>query len=166
MDKLLQPDTGLMIWTVVTFLVVLFILSKTAWKPILTGLNQRERRIRDDLDRAEKSQKEAEALRLQFDKQLNDAQKTIQDMMSQARSDADSNRQKMLSEAKAESERIMEKGRKDLTAETERLKLSLQKEVGSLSIAIAEKIVERSIDPKIEDEIIKKSITTLGGHHS
>lgn len=163
MDKLLQPEPGLMIWTVVTFLVVLIILSKTAWKPILTGLNQRETRIRQDLDRAEQSQKEAEALRVKFEQQLADAQKTIQTMMGQARTDADAARAKLLSEAKTESEKVLEKGRKDLAAETERLKSVLQQEVAGLSVSIAEKILERSVDAKVRDEVVNQSIKNLGG---
>ena len=109
------------------------------------------------------SQKEAEELRLKLEKQLADAQKTIQDMMGQARSEAEGARQKLLADAKAESERIIEKGRRDLTGETERLKLSLQKEVAGLSLAIAEKIVERSIDPKLQEDVIQKSLKSLGG---
>ena len=53
MDKLLNPDLGLIITTIVTFVLLVFILKKAAWKPILEGINQREGKIRGDLDRAE-----------------------------------------------------------------------------------------------------------------
>ena len=58
MDKLLQPDTGLMIWTVVTFVLLVLVLTKAAWKPILDGVNSREARIREDIERAEKANAE------------------------------------------------------------------------------------------------------------
>ena len=114
MDKLLNADTGLMIWTVVTFLLLLLVLTKAAWKPILDGLNAREGKIRSDLDRAEKSQKEAEALRLKFEAQLHEAQKTIQDMLAQAKADGERSKAQLIAAARVESEKILEKGRRDL----------------------------------------------------
>src|SRR6185436_8913442 len=85
MDNILNPDLGLILTTIVTFLLLVFILKKAAWKPILDGINQREGKIRSDLDRAEKAQADAEGLRQKYESQLTDAQKTIQDMVAQAR---------------------------------------------------------------------------------
>src|SRR3954463_10644019 len=110
MDNLLNPDLGLVITTIVTFLLLVFILKKAAWKPILDGINQREGKIRGDLDRAEKAQADAEALRLKYESQLSEAQRTIQDMVSQAKKDADRARTDLLATAKEESERVLEKG--------------------------------------------------------
>ena len=161
MDLLLQPHTGLMIWTVVTFLCLVLVLTKAAWKPILNGLNTRESKIKNDLERAEKSQQEAEALRLQFESKLAEAQKTIQDMLAKARADAEKSRAQLMEVAKGESEKILEKGRKDLSAETDRLKEELRQEVAGLSVAIAEKILQRSVDGKIQEEVLKDSLKKI-----
>jgi F-type H+-transporting ATPase subunit b len=163
MDKLLQPDTGLMIWTLVTFFLVVFILSKTAWKPIISGLNAREGKIKSDLERAEKSQKDAEELRLKFEAQLTQAQKTIQDMMKQARDDAEKSRAHLVESAKAEAERIMQKGRQELAGETEKLKAELQQDVVGLSVAIAEKLLQKSVDQKVQETVLKESFKNLSG---
>lgn len=163
MENLLQPHTGLMVWTVVTFLGLVAVLGAFVWKPILSGLQAREGKIKSDLERAEKAQKDAEALRLQFESQLSEAQKTIQQMMAQARSDAERSRIQMLESSKQEAERLLEKGRKDLAGETERLKLELQNEVAVLSVSIAEKILERSIDSHIQTQVLKESLKTLEG---
>lgn len=161
MDKLLQPDTGLLIWTIVTFLLLVFILKKAAWKPILDAINQREGKIREDLDRAERSQKEAEALRLKYESQLNEAQRSIQEMVSQARKDGEKVRADMLNAAKEESERLMEKGRRDLAGETDRLKSELRNEVAGLSLQIAEKVLGRSVDKKLQEDVLKDSLHSI-----
>ena len=161
MDKLLNPDIGLMVWTVVTFLVLVLILKKAAWKPILDGLEKREGRIRSDLDRAEKAQAEAEDLRRRYETQLAEAQRRIQEMVNQAKADGDRTRAEIIAEAKAESERLLEKGRRDLEGEAERLKGELKKDVAGLSVTMAEKILARSVDPKLQEEILSQSLSEI-----
>ena len=161
MDKLLQPDTGLMIWTILTFLIVVFVLGKTAWKPILEGINNRERRIREDIERAEKANAEASALRERYEAQLNEAQRTIQDMVSQARADGERARMELVAAAKAEAERIVEKGRRELAGETDKLRAELRAEVADLSLSLAEKILKRSVDKKLAEEIVNDSVRAV-----
>jgi F-type H+-transporting ATPase subunit b len=163
MDNLLKPDLGLLLTTIVTFVLLVLILKKAAWKPILDGINQREGRIRADLERAEKSQADAETLRQKYEVQLNEAQRTIQDMIAQAKKDSDRTRAEMLSAAKEESERIIEKGRRDLSGETEKLKGELRGEVAGLSLAIAEKIINRSVDQRVQEEVLKDSLSAIVG---
>jgi F-type H+-transporting ATPase subunit b len=158
MDKLLQPDTGLMIWTIVTFVAVLIVLSKAAWKPILDGINSREQRIREDIERAEKANAEASRLREQYESQLSQAQKTIQDLVTQARADGERARAELIAQAKAEADRIVEKGRRDLNGETDKLRAQLREEVAGLSISVAEKILKRSIDKKVADDVMSDSV--------
>lgn len=163
MDNILNPDIGLIVTTIVTFLLLVFVLKKAAWKPILDGINQREGKIRDDLDRAEKAQADAEALRVKYEAQLNEAQRTIQEMVGQAKKDAERTRAELLSAAKEESQRVLDKGRRDLAGEADKLKLELRNEVAGLSVSIAEKIVHRAIDPRVQDEILKDSLKAIAG---
>ena len=162
MDKLLQPDIGLMIWTWVTFLLLLLVLTKAAWKPILNGIHEREGKIRGDLERAEKAQAEAETLRQKYETQLAEAQRTIQDMVIQAKKDADRTRSELVSAAKEESEKILEKGRKDLAGETERLKIELRKDVAALSLSVAEKVLSRVVDKKVHEQVFHESLEMVG----
>lgn len=166
MDKLLNPDLGLIITTIITFALLVFILKKAAWKPILEGINQREGKIRGDLDRAEKAQVDAEALRQKYESQLTEAQRTIQDMVGQARKDAERARADLLTLAKEESERTLEKGRRDLTGETEKLKSELRTEVAGLSMAIAEKIINRSLDKSVQEDVLKEALKNVKGVNS
>ena len=161
MDKLLNPDLGLMITTIITFVLLVFILKSAAWKPILDGINEREEKIRGDLERAEKSQAEAESLRKKYEEQLNDAQRSIQDMVAQARKDGEKAKADLVAAAKAESEKILEKGRRDLAGETEKLRSELRAEVAGLSIAVTEKILNRTLDPNVQKEVLNDSIKIL-----
>lgn len=161
MDKLLQPDTGLIIWTWVTFIILSLVLAKAAWKPILTGLGEREGKIRSDLERAEKSQADAELLRQKYETQLAEAQRTIQEMVTQAKKDGERTRAELLAAAKEESEKILEKGRRDLAGETDRLKGELRGELAGLSVAIAEKILNRSVDKNVQEDVLKESLKSL-----
>ena len=161
MEKLLQPDTGLIIWTIVTFLILVAILSKTAWKPILAGIADREKHIRENIERAEKANADASALRQQYETQLATAQRQMQDLVGQARTEGEKARAELIAAARAESDRIVEKGRQDLIGETDRLRAELRTEVASLSMDVAEKIIGRSIDQKVADEILKESLKAV-----
>ena len=161
MDALLQPNTGLVIWTVVTFLCLVLVLTKAAWKPILDGLNSRESKIKSDLERAETAQKEGEALRQKFETQLAEAQKTILSMMSEAKSDGEKMRAQILATAREEAVKIVEKGRKDLAGETDRLKGELRNEVAGLAVMIAEKVLSHSIDHKVQEQVLKDSLKEI-----
>jgi F-type H+-transporting ATPase subunit b len=161
MEKLLQPDLGLMIWTVVTFLLLVVVLGKTAWKPILQSVEERERKIREDLERAEKANADAVRLREQYESQLAAAQREMQETVNRARAEAERAKADLLTSARAEADRIVEKGRKDLVGESERLRDELRGEVASLSMDLAEKILARSIDKRAADDILKDSLKSV-----
>lgn len=163
MEKLLTPDAGLMLTTIITFLLLVFVLKKNAWGPILSGLNAREDKIRTDLDRAEKAQADAEALRQKYESQLAEAQRTIQEMVLEAKRDGERTRAELVSAAKAESEKLLEKGRRDLAGETDKLKAELRHEVAGLSVAIAEKILNRAVDKKTQEDVLKDSLKQISG---
>ncbi|MBV9080308.1 MAG: F0F1 ATP synthase subunit B [Elusimicrobia bacterium] len=161
MERLLQPDTGLMVWTIVTFLLLVAVLTKAAWKPILDGINGREKKIREDIERAEKANADAQALRQQYEARLAEAQRAIQDMVSQARQDGERTRSELLTAAKAEAERIIEKGRRELAGETDKLRDELRAEVSALSLAMAEKILNRALDQKTAQDVLKDAVKSM-----
>lgn len=163
MDALLKPDVGLMVWTIVTFIVLLVVLGRFVWRPILGALEKRESGLRDLLDRTEKSQKDAEALRLQYETRLAEAQKSVQDMLNKAKAEGERSKTRILEDAKKESDKIVERGRMELGQEAEKLKVELRREVAGISVAIAEKILKKSVDNKVKDESVKEYLTQIGG---
>src|SRR3954467_2693746 len=99
MERLLQPATGLIIWTVVTFLALVFVLKKFAWVPLLQGLNDREAMIKKAIEEATQARVAAEQLKAQYEKELARGQESAQAMIQQATADAQKVRDRMLKEA-------------------------------------------------------------------
>jgi F-type H+-transporting ATPase subunit b len=162
MNSLLKPDLGLMIFTILTFLLLLAVLKKFAWKPILDALEGRELKIRSDVERAEQANAEAESLRQKYQAQLVEAQQKIQTMVAQAKADGERLRADIVAQAKQEADRVLDKGRRDIAVESERLRVELRAEVAGLSVAIAEKILRRAVDQKVQDAVLSDALTSIG----
>ena len=164
MESLLKPDLGLIIFTIITFLLLVTVLKKIAWKPILEALDARENKVRSDIERAEKAHTDAEALRQKYQTQLVEAQQSIQNMVNQAKVDAERVRTELVSQAKNEANQALERGRRELVAEGERLRGELRKEVAGLSVSIAEKILNRAVDPKVQEAVLADALKSVGNN--
>lgn len=155
MERLLQPDTGLMIWTIVTFLGLVFILKKAAWKPILQALNDREAGIRRAIEDAQSAKTTAEQLKAQLEKELAQGQDKIATMVSQANAEAQKVREKILKEAEAEAQKITAASRRQMEDDRDKVLRDLRKEVASLSAQAAEKLIRVSMNQKVQDDLLK-----------
>ena len=161
MDKLLTPDIGLTVWTVVTFLCVVFILGRYAWKPILAALESREARIRDDVRAAEESRKSAEAARQEFETRLAGAKAETRALLDQAEKDARLRGEELLKAARDEAARLALKTREELAEEQRRLVSDLRGEVISLAVGAAEKIMGKAVDKALQDKALRDASTEL-----
>src|SRR5687768_17068004 len=142
MDTLLNPDTGLIIWTIITFACVLFVLGKFAWKPVLQALEAREEKIRQDIKAAEEARLASEKMRGDYEKQLAEVEARTRELLSQAQKDAQRLRDDMLKAAQDESARLSEKTRQQLAEEQRRLVQELRAEVVTMSVKAAEKLLQ------------------------
>src|SRR4029077_11371384 len=106
-NPLVQPDPGLFIWTIITFLVLLGLLAKFAWKPLLAALDERQQSIRKALDDARKAKQELEGLHAESAKLLAQARSEAAEIVSRSRSDADRFREEMKDKARAEAAALM-----------------------------------------------------------
>ncbi len=163
MERMLQPEIGLLLWTIITFLLLVAILAKIGWKPVLKALNNREGKIKGDLERAEAANKEAERLRSELESKLGEAHKTMQDMLSQAKAEGDKAKSQILVTARDEAQKIVEKGRTDLAQETEKLKGDLRKEVAGLAVMVAEKALSHAVDNRVHEKILEDSLKEISG---
>ena len=119
-NPLLQFEPGLMVWTIVVFLLTLFVLSKIAWKPLLETLERREQRIHDALTRAERAQQDAEEAISQAKADSDNALSKADDLVKEARVEAEHLRRKMVDEAKTESQKVVDQGLQRIEAEQRR----------------------------------------------
>ena len=160
--ELVTPDIGLLFWMLVSFSLVLLILKKFAWAPILTALKDREDSIESALLNAEKARKEVEDLKSRKDEILNSAKLERDEMIKMANKD--------ISEYKeTEQAKVDEHMKQKISAAIDEINQQkrsaveeLKKSVAHLSIDIAEKILKKELeDKKRHDEIIKQSVNEL-----
>ena len=161
MENLLTPDKGLMIWTVVTFAVLVFVLGKFAWGPILAGLKVREDGIRKAIDDAESAKKTAEELKARYEKDLADAQIKAQSFITQAQAEGQKLREKLMKDAEADAQRLTEQTKRQLDEEKAKLVRDLRQDVAKLSVMAAEKLIRHQMTPKVQDELLGQFFNDL-----
>ena len=146
--ELITPGFGLVFWTMITFLILLLILRKFAWKPILDSVSQREEGIKDALASAEEAKKEMQNLQANNEKLLKEARAERDAMMKEAREIKD----KMIADAKEEAKDVAAKLIQNAQASIEQEKQAalseLKHQVAELSIGIAETVVKKELSAK------------------
>lgn len=142
---LILPDTGLVIWMSITFLIVLFILKKFAWKPILKGIHDRESSIENALKAAENAKAEVANLKAENERILADARAERDNMIREARELRESMISEAKNKAKAEGDKMLASARESIHNEKMAAITDLKNQVAQLSIDIAEKIIAREL---------------------
>lgn len=155
---LLTPDLGLLFWQVVVFLGLFLILRTFAWKPITDSLNERENNIQSALDLAEKTRLEMTALKADNEKLLAQARSEREAILRGAKETADKMVADSREKAEAEGKRILEQARESMQNERQALVTQMKKEVVTLSIDIAEKVLRKELSDKTAQE---KLVTDL-----
>ncbi|MCB0428706.1 MAG: F0F1 ATP synthase subunit B [Flavobacteriales bacterium] len=143
--ELIQPAIGLLFWMMVSFLVVLFILKKFAWKPILGALKERETSIENALDEAEKARTEMANLQASNEKLLQEARLERDAMLKDARDMKDKIVAEAKNKAKDEADRLIVAARETIKNEKMAAITELKNQVATLSIDIAEKILRNEL---------------------
>ena len=150
--KLLTPDPGLLIWTLIAFLIVFFILKKMAWPAIIKGLKDREQSIEEAIATAEKVKGEMAALKNENEALMAQAREERSQMMKEAKEQT----LKMISEAKdkakSEYDRIVADAQVAITQQKNAALTEVKNQVGSLVIEVSEKILRRELSDKAEQE--------------
>ncbi len=150
--KLLTPDPGLLLWTLLAFLIVFFILKKFAWPAIIKGLNEREIGIAESLATAEKVKGEMIALKNENESLMAQAREERGIMIKEAKEQT----LKMISEAKdkakSEYDRIVADAQVAITQQKNAALTDVKNQVGALVIEVSEKILRRELSNKAEQE--------------
>jgi F-type H+-transporting ATPase subunit b len=156
--KLVTPDFGLVIWMTLTFLTVLFLLSKFAWKPILKMISDREKTIEDALLSAENAKQEMARLTANNEALLREAKVERDAMLKEARETKDQIINEARSKASTEAERIIAIARESINNEKMAAVTELKNQVAQLSLQVAEKLVKQQLS---SDEKQKELANTL-----
>ena len=142
---LLNIEPGLIIWTVITFVILLIVLRKVAWGPILTTLEQREQTIRNALEEAQRARQEGEQLLVQHQQMLADANREVIRLLEQGREEADHLRISMTEQALEEAQRLTEMARREIVRERQLAMQELKNTAADLALAAAGRLLNTAM---------------------
>lgn len=145
LNALVTPSVGLIFWTSITFILLLVILGKFAWKPILSAIKTREKSIEDALQSAENALKDMRELKSNNERILNEARAERDNLLKEARDMKDAIIAEAKVKAQADAERIMSSAREQILNEKNAAVTELKNQVATLSIEIAEKILKSEL---------------------
>ncbi|MGV3541436.1 MAG: F0F1 ATP synthase subunit B [Rufibacter sp.] len=154
MNPLVTPGTGLLIWQVITFLLVLFLLSKFAWKPIMASLREREESIDSALRMAEKAKLEMQSLKADNERLLNEARFERERILKEATEAANNLVEGARTKANEEGQRMIENARLSIENEKKAALTEVKNLAATLSIDIAEKLIRR----ELQDEQAQRAL--------
>ena len=160
-NPLVQLDPGLFIWTILTFLVLFFVLAKFAWKPLLAALEARENTIRSSLEDAEKAKRELERLNAESEEIIAKARSKAQSIHVEARAASEKIKTDLLSEAEKEAGKIRDEAEKQIRVEKEKAINEIRQEVVDLSLAVAEKVIKKNLSKEHNQDLIENSLKNL-----
>lgn len=153
---LLDVNPGLMIWTVVTFIVLLLILKKVAWKPILTALDKRENDIKEALEQAEKAKDEAKKILEENQANLAKAEEESKKIIEQSRNYAESLKEQMVKDSKEQAKKIVDDASSEIQRKQDAAFNELKGQIAEIAINAAEKIIRESLDVQKSKQVIDK----------
>ena len=156
--ELLTPGLGLIFWQLVGFLLLLFVLGKYAWRPILGALHERESSIEEALATAEKAKAEMQQLKSENEQLLAEARKERERMLKDASEAATKLREEAREQASQEGARIVEDARASIEVQKQAALAEVKQQVADLSLIIAEKILREKLD---DSEKQKSYVTKL-----
>jgi F-type H+-transporting ATPase subunit b len=160
-NPLVQPDPGLYIWTIVVFLVLLFLLMKFAWKPLLAMLEKREDNIRHALLDAEKAREELANIKEDTEKLLSKARNESQAIITAGKKNAERMKDEIVEKAQSKSETLLVDVKKQIEIEKDRAIASVKAEVVNLSIEVAQKLIKKNLSKKDNLKLINDSISSI-----
>jgi F-type H+-transporting ATPase subunit b len=164
-NPLLRPDPGLFIWTILTFLVLLALLAKFAWRPLLQALDARQSSIRKSLDDAQQAKQEPERLNTESAQIIARARQDADAIITQSRSDGERLREEIRQKARAESELIVKNAERQIQLETSRALEQIRHEAVELSVMIASKIIQRNLTKEDNQRLIDDALRQVQARH-
>ncbi len=159
---LLSFDPGAALWSIFVFVVLMLVLRSFAWKPILEGLQQREKFIHDSIEDAKRHQREAEETLRRYTEQINHAREEATAIVEEGRRDAEAVRKRMNEEARAESHALVERAKRDLAIARDDAIKALYRQSVELSTQMAAKLVKRQLTPQDQQALIDEALTEIG----
>ena len=160
-NPLISVTPGLMIWTIVCFLITLYVLQRWAFGPIQRMIDERRERIRRSLEEAEEARAEARQILEEHRKLIGQARGDAEQILAEARRVADAQRERVKQETEADRQRRLEETRRQIEAETQRALGQIHAEVAELTLVAASKVTGKVLDDSDHRRLIDEAISEL-----
>lgn len=161
MEALIKPEFGLAFWTITCFVLLVLVLSKTAWKPLLKAVEERERAIKNDRQSAEAARAEAEKIKTEIESRLAALKAEIQRRLEEAKNVAEEEKDLLIGEARIRAGIMVYSAKKEIEAQKAEAVRDLKNKVVELSLQTAEKILMKHLDHRANTELSSKYLAEL-----
>ena len=161
-EGLLRVEPGLFLWTVITFLVLILILWKAAWKPIVEALDARAEKVRGDIESADKARQEAEKLLAQHKSLMDNAKSEAATIVENSRAEAEKMRNEIIEKASADAKDLSERTKKEIFLAKDKALSEIKAEIVILSTEIAAKIINKNLNPNDQKALVEETLNKVG----
>ena len=166
MDSLVKLDPGLFIWTIITFLLLFFVLAKYAWKPLIKMLDDREGMIRSSLDDAEKAKLELERLNKESEAITAKARSEAQAILAESKTVAEKVKEDTIARAKEQAIKISDDAQKQIQVEKDKAINDIKQEVVNLTLSVAEKLINKNLNDADNKSLIEESLKKVKSYEA
>ena len=168
---LVSPGLGLMIWTLILFLVTMWVLRRYAFPRIQEALDKRANAVRENIEASERQRREADELLSEYRQRLAEAREQADEIVTKARKSAETAREEATEEGRAKREELVAAARRDIEAETRRSLQQIRKEVADLTVLATEKVTRKTLtddDHKrlVEDALKEVDFSSIAGEEN
>jgi F-type H+-transporting ATPase subunit b len=160
-NGLVSPNTGVMIWTLIAFVITILVLRKYAFPAIADALDKRQRAIEEAIDHANKTKEEADALLVDYRARLTEARAQADELLEKARKTAESQQAEALEKSRVQREDILAQAQRDIESATAKAKQELRREVADLTVTATEKITRRSLTGDDQQRLLDEALGEL-----
>jgi F-type H+-transporting ATPase subunit b len=158
---LVSPDIGLMIWTLLVFLISMFLLSRLAFPRIAQALDRRQRAITESIEAAEHTKVEADRLLAEYRERLTEARGQADDIVARARKTGEAQEAEIVQRGREERELLLQQARRDIQNETQRAIQQIRGEVADLTVMATEKVTRKSMTGADQRRLVDEALDEL-----
>ena len=162
LESWIMPDPGIFLWTIVTFLIVLFILKVKAWEPLVEALEKREKQVEDSLKAAEKAIEEAERVSSDYEDSIRKAQAKAQQIISDAKIAGEKVKLDLETVANKKADEIIEKAKAQIDTERVRVISEIKTMAIEISLSAATKVIEKNLDSDDNRKLVNEALEEIG----
>jgi F-type H+-transporting ATPase subunit b len=158
---LISPNVGLMIWTLLLFLISMYVLARLAFPRISEALDKRQHAIEESIEHAERVRHEADHVLEEYRERLREARRQAEEILERARKSAEVHERDAQQGAKARREQMMEQTRRDIEAETKRAIQEIRREVADLTVLATEKVTRKTLTEEDQRRLVEDALSEL-----